>query len=297
MTKSIDKIKKFSKSVLSDQTQREVVFMGKEDGTILTDTLNMVWVRFENQLPFQVYNTIAPVDVPDLQVIIGKHKYRPTLWEIISIRNGFQQPAAVNSNQTVYNRYSPVNRDQITLLITLPTAIFPVVQLYGGVVIFKGVWVAVLNDLIDLTDYLPSTGALYVLLQSDDTGTLSIVEGTPADSKEVLLLSDIPVTDDDHFAVCAIRLYVGQTQLFRPTVDYPGDFVYPWQITSTKQTFYSDDPLDVTNGDPSPGISPYVSHGDHQHHYSFFSPLIDPETQELVLDPEANYNVIMVTEE
>jgi hypothetical protein len=71
------------------------------------------------------------------------------------------------------------------------------------------------NQTLDLSSYVPVTGAKYVLIEADDDGEIHVIEGSTVASPGLLTVADIPSITIGRRASCAVRLYVGQTQLYR----------------------------------------------------------------------------------
>ena len=117
-----------------------------------------------------------------------------------------------------------ITLDRITWLLCKPYASDSfVVQQCGGVGQVSDVLVVVEPCYVDLTAHVPTTGALYVLLQYDALGVVTHVVGTPVDSVELLTIVDIPSPDVDNTRSCAVRLYESQPGLRRDKV--VNDFV------------------------------------------------------------------------
>ena len=120
----------------------------------------------------------------------------------------------------------------------LPFLVFPVdggghvVNIYGDVFL-KSDWTFgyVANQAVDLTSHIPASGARFALVEADENGVIYITDGTIADSKELLTPSDIPSVTTGRVPSTAVRLYTGQTQLYRDP-NSVNDFVDVRSITA-----------------------------------------------------------------
>lgn len=68
---------------------------------------------------------------------------------------------------------------------------------------------------IDMTSHIPVSGALFVLIRVDDTGTFDVQEGDAVDSYVDLSWSDVPAVEDGYKVWAIVRLYEGQAALSR----------------------------------------------------------------------------------
>jgi hypothetical protein len=100
-------------------------------------------------------------------------------------------------------------REQIVPLLVLPSAGL-IVQVFGGILYNGTEYFVVLNQELDLTSLLPTEGALWALIQTDETGTLSTVVSASVDGKELLTVSNIPAPSMNNYPLAAVRLYDGQ---------------------------------------------------------------------------------------
>ncbi len=110
--------------------------------------------------------------------------------------------------------------EQFMVFFVFPITPFPSVRLFRGNVYTDAGWVEVSTTDVHL-DVLGASvptdgGAKFALLGIDLTdGSIAVVDGAEANSKEELTLADIPAIPDKYFPLWAIRLYDGQTELVR----------------------------------------------------------------------------------
>ena len=107
------------------------------------------------------------------------------------------------------NQYMP-------LLATVGATDFSV-KIFGATFLWLdgSKYTTVLTDEIDVTDYIPTAGAVYCLIQTDSDGVLSAVNGTSVSSPELLLSANYPLSETDKKALWAVRLYTGQDRLHK----------------------------------------------------------------------------------
>jgi len=221
MTLTQSRLRRVLKKVSSPQTGWLDVFpavIGKADGTIQTGVSGIIYIRnFLNGQVLTVYNFVTP-NTLNLQVDVGRKVEQPGLWQVKGVRETYSQPAGgiVGSGSHTHNDLF-INRNRF-----LPFLVLPVdgsgfeVQIYGDVTRnAAGTAFNIENQQLDLSSYVPAAGALWGVIDADETGAISVNEGSVVDSKEVLMLADIPASVDGHIESCAIRLYAGQEQLYR----------------------------------------------------------------------------------
>lgn len=246
MSKLINsRLRKTLKKVTQPQTGWMDVFpavIGKADGTILTGVDGLIYARnFLNGQVITVYNFTAP-NIAGLQVEIGRKVETPGLWQVKGVRETYQVPAGgsiASANHSHDNLF--ISRDRF-----LPFLIFPItgsgflVQVYGDVIAkADGSFSSIASQQLDLSAHVPASGALYVLIEADEDGTLYVTDGTAVDAKELLTLADIPAITTGRKASCAVRLYAEQAQLYRDPASI-NDFV-DLRAIPTMPTQYTDE--------------------------------------------------------
>jgi hypothetical protein len=203
-----------------------IASLGDRNGTVSAGG-NNVYVRdIISGFTFVAKNVSVP-NVPGRLVNVeqrGRELYVIGFWNIYGA--GETSESYVGPHDHGYGGENPIfiTKEQIKPFSVLPYSGFTV-QVFGGVFITSAGEFGVLqNQQVDLSGYQPASGAVYALLEYDDTGTLSVTVGTSAYSKDALALSDISAVTDH--PLCAIRLYASQTQINRdPNGLY--DFVDP----------------------------------------------------------------------
>jgi hypothetical protein len=192
--------------------------IGRADGTVKTGVDGIIYVRnFLNGQVLTVYNFVAP-NRWNLQVEIGRKVEQPGLWQVKGVREAYAVPAGGSASAGTHTH------DELFLGWDrfLPFLVYPIagggftVQVIG--IIFPKAdnsFSFVDNQTLDLSAYVPVTGAKYVLIEADDDGEIHVIEGNTVTSPGLLTVADIPPITIGRRASCAVRLYVGQTQLYR----------------------------------------------------------------------------------
>ena len=233
--------------------------MGNSAGAILTSTSGIVWVRsIITGKEYEVHNDIAPVDRLGLRVMVGT-----LVGDEKTLRIRYVSPAYGLTITQGSSVVTPTSENQfIGKERLLPLTAIPsdggglVVQVYGGIISNPdGTVVLVENQTLDLSSHVPVTGARYVLLEADSNGAICVTDGNTISSPGELLLSDIPPLVNGRYASCAVRLYSGQTQLYRDP-DSVNDFVDIRSIPArfvnngkelVMETGVSNPPVPITN--------------------------------------------------
>lgn len=186
---------------------------------------NYVWVRIENQAPVQIFNKrVAPIY--NQPVIVGYDPIEPRLFQVLSVKSivsprgmgGIQDRSLTSAHHMTHewmadNGGNDVVFSQIRQM--MPMRPFPA----GGMLIdiyrsapawFGNAWGRVSGQTVDLSPYIPITGARYNLLYAESTGLVRVATGTVRDLM-TLYPTDIPVPPPGTIPIAAIRTYSGQT--------------------------------------------------------------------------------------
>lgn len=204
-------------------TQRSDLYipavLGDRDGVVKGAKRGYVWVRLPNGQNMQVRNSKVP-SIPRLPVLLGFEPTRPGLLQVLASRDiytddaGFDLPSHGETHtwpdyDTVY-----IKDEQILSLLAYPSGTW-IVTVVGKLLPWLDgrTYVEFLDQTVDLSSYVLSSGARWVLLQGDASGIVTVKAGETKVSKELLLKSDIPAVDADHITVCAVMMYAGQRML------------------------------------------------------------------------------------
>jgi hypothetical protein len=196
--------------------------MGGSDGSLYTSTAGVFKARDTNGQDIDVLANGIPVKF-DLHVLVGRSKFSPTLWQIIKSRESYEEPI----DGTFIQYHAPqhawdgpdrvyLNRKQILYLNALvyDGANF-LVQIFGGPIRVGNTNVVIANQLLDLLSSKPTSGAIYLNIEVDESGALSLHVDTSKNfggsTGGTGTMIPIPTNGKAWFAT--VLLYDGQTTL------------------------------------------------------------------------------------
>lgn len=222
--RKIDKLFSGRDSVWLEKTTGE---FGDENGVVLTDTEGMVNVRTRDGQVHQVYNAVAPED-PNIKVLIGKSKDQPTLWQVIAWRDAYQKPQAprVKYHHKQHEFTGPdrvhIDRKQVLqLTVLVKSGDDFTVQVFGGSIITPTGPGLVKTTILDLSSYVPSTGAVFIGIETDQSGELSVHEGDAFAAPAAATAADYPIPESGKYLVGWVLLFENQEELLDAHVYVP----------------------------------------------------------------------------
>lgn len=195
--------------------------IGKADGTVLTGTKGEIFVRnLLNGQVLSVYNFVVP-NKATLQVEVGRRVDQLGLWQVKGALETYDQPAGgisvpyhAEQHQFPNGDTVFINRKQITALTVLVSdAENFIVQVYGSAVRTSAGIAKIHNQAIDLSSYVPASGAVYLSIESDVDGVLSVHEGTGFAAPGIATAEDIPIPDAGKYMLAFILLFAEMDQL------------------------------------------------------------------------------------
>lgn len=203
--------------------------IGREDGTVLTGTAGEIYVRnVLNGQTLRVHNTVAPA-IAALQVEVGRRVEQPGLWQIKGVRESFSTPAGsgyVPFHGTQHSFPAAdtvwVDRKQIlALTVLVADAAGFIVQVIGTAPRTATGIVLIANQQIDLSSYVPVTGAIYVNIEADDDGVLSVHTGADFGARELATAADIPMPGAGQYRIATILLFESMAELLNEYILVP----------------------------------------------------------------------------
>lgn len=226
------RLRKALKKVAQPQSGWLDVFpavIGKEDGTVLTGVAGEIFVRnVLNGQTLTVHNSVAPA-IATLQVEVGRRVEQPGLWQIKGVRESFSVPAA--SSQVAYHaeqhRFPQadtlwVDRKQIlSLTILVSDAANFLVSIFGALVRTKNGIVQVDNSTLDLSSYIPATGAVYLGIEINEAGVVSVHAGDPIGDLNSASVADVPVSAGGYYTIGFVALHESMTELTNDMIGIP----------------------------------------------------------------------------
>jgi hypothetical protein len=201
--------------------------LGNSAGVVKSDVEGMIYARLRNGDTIKVYNDVAPDDY-DLRVIIGRRKEQPTIWRVIAVRDSYSVPVAprikYHAEQHMFRSPDeiPINRKQIIqLTIIVSNGASFIVTVYGGVVHTSTGVTAVSSQAVDLSSYVPATGAVYVSIETDVNGVLSVHQGVNFASPAIAIASYVPVPASGKYMIGFVLLWEGMLELTDDEISVP----------------------------------------------------------------------------
>ncbi len=198
--------------------------LGNASGVVqVPDTENMIYVRLSNGQVIEVFNNIAP-NIYNWKVYIGTDKSQSIVKVLESrwVYNITQTVAYVLFHHKQHEYPNPdtvwIMRDQFMPLLVLPAGGFTV-KLFGDVIPTSPP-IRVADQVLDLSTYVNSTDANYVLVEILPDGTVDYVVGDSYSDLAILrLTAPIPTPTEGSVPVCAIEFYAGQTGIRRDSTE------------------------------------------------------------------------------
>ena len=220
----------------------------------------MVNVLLHNGNVVQAVNKVTGAR-PNKPVVIGRSRTLPTIWQVIKVRDVFD---VEDTDDTVPYHYKqhmfgaedqvPIHRKQITQLtvVTLPSSGPFYVRVYGDVRLTSSGNKKIATQPVNLASYVPATGAIYVNIESDGNGVLSVHVGTGFDAPSIATAADMPAPVSGKHVRAHVLLYEGQAALKEKdiTVPMPVDF-NPLDVAGISHVHLLDDLSDVNAPAPT----------------------------------------------
>ena len=202
-----------------DADRAIIARLGDENGTVQVGRGSRVYVTLlDNGDVIEVLNRRVP-GIALRQVRIGIDRDYPNVVQVLGYRDVYEDDDGLGWPQDHHTTHEWKGHDQVWVsgpqmlpLLVLPHEDFEV-RVYGWWLATTTGFVFVNTQDVDLSASQPSAGALYVLLQVADDGTVSTKEGSEVDTKELLTGSDIPAPDAGMYPLAAVRLYDGQEEI------------------------------------------------------------------------------------
>lgn len=192
-------------------------FLGKADGTVrVPGRSHWVYVRLWNGDIVEAYNQNVPVSFGlAVDVIYQNGRYYIQAKQVYdqvvntSIPDGIEDELQWPNSHTLYAR----GEQLIVAGIVYPKSGLTVYVAGGNLPLSGGGYVAVEPREIDLTPYVPASGAIWALIELKTDGSVSVTTGGAADDWAALSRANIPAATSGGYPVAAVRLFYGQTAI------------------------------------------------------------------------------------
>ena len=237
---------------------RQAGKLGNYGGTVsVPDKNGVVYVRLQNGQVVQALNTIAPA-IYNWPVYVGREKFQPHILKVIETRwafNAQDMPNYLTFHHTQHEFPGPdtvfVYRDQFMPLLVYPYSGLTV-KLFGDVIYTRGMTnpLRIPDTLINLTSYVPSSGAQYLLFEIETDGTFNYIASSVYASREILVTTaPMPTPSDNTFPVCVFVLWNGQTEVRRDSERR--DIIDLRMFTSPSSDIHTHNLVDLDDVDPA----------------------------------------------
>lgn len=224
-------VKSMIDSRSSEWLDRQVVRLGKDATQVIeTGVPGVLWARLANGRPIKVHTTAANVPSRfDLHLVVGRRRSQPSLWRVIYTLEDYDGPAG--GGELTYHRlqHQEEGGDRLALSwkqivarsVRVKDATGFIVRVFGDLDLTVNGWVLIPTQDLDLSSYVPTTGALFVAIESDDDGVLTINDGTPFAAPGIGTEADYPVPAAGQYTRAHVLLYEGQTALLDKHIMVP----------------------------------------------------------------------------
>lgn len=222
------KLRKFVVNNSGEWLEQAPAVLGDLSGTVSTGTNGMVYARMTNGQVVTAFNRIAPL-VFDLQVVIGRSKSLPNVWQVMFVRENYLTPAADGAVAAHHSQHEFPSQDTIwidrkqmtSLTILVSDADNFLIQVFGALVRTKNGIVMIDNTELDVSTYLPATGAVYVAIECDEDGALSLHEGDLIPTLDAATIADVPMPGPGKYTIGFVALREGLTELSNDLIGIP----------------------------------------------------------------------------
>lgn len=207
----------------ADQAQKTATFpafVGDFNGTVIDpNTTGYVFVRTMQGTILSVYSGAFGVVFND-PVLVGtspidaRHMRIIGYWDVY----GDATDRAIRLHGPTHSLGgtdpTPIWMGQVMFWLLIPTTGLHL-NLYRGARKISTGWIGQSVEDIDLTAHVPAHGAIYVLIECLEDGTINFIDGTINKTTKELLKVDTDIPDGTFgaMAIAAVRMYVGQGRI------------------------------------------------------------------------------------
>lgn len=242
-----------------------LAFLGNGQGTIDGPQANFSYVRYPllSSPPVEMYNVKCGAGYDGMRVRVGYTSDQPTLLQVLTQDDPRFEYLGTNSDgsggqigqfiqkhaqQHAWLNTDPVFIDynQITNLAVYAAGGM-LIGVRHGIIPRVGIDTYVTDQTLDLTSYVPVSGALWALISiSSGDGTPAITLGSSVTDRSTLNYTAIPDTPVGNFRLAAVALYAGQTAVVMTRTQQDiFDLRWPQEFTASSPVMYEH----VTNTD------------------------------------------------
>jgi hypothetical protein len=229
-------------------------WLGDLAGTVVSGTAGVYFARLANGKVIRVHNTFGAPPTFDLHVKIGRTRNLSKIWQIIQVVEDYDTSAAAgeiayHSEQHEFGHGDElqVNRKQITAwTVRVYDGANFIVTLLGDVLQTPTGLVLVSHQNVDLSAEAPATGAVFVSIEVDYSGAISLNTGANFGSPFVANVSYVAEPDPGKTLIAYVLMHEGQTELLDEHIHVPMPLgVLPLSSGSQIDDATADTPLDA----------------------------------------------------
>lgn len=238
--------------------EKQPAWIGNLEGAISADH-GMIHARLHNGNVIRVMNRVAPERF-DMPVIVGRSRTLPTVWQVIEVRDAFDDIVGdgerdyhvVQHEEEGPDRGSWSRKQIKPRTVRIQSASGFIVRVYGDGDLTVNGWKSIPTKDLNLSPYIPSVKAVFVGIESDDNGALSIHVGTEFAAPGIGSPANYPVPAAGKYPIARVLLYAGQGLLLDKhiAVSMPPSF-NPLSISSGSHGHALDDLSDVNAPSPA----------------------------------------------
>lgn len=204
------------------KTGAKSAILGNGGGIVdVPDKKSFVYARIEGAPAIPVLNHRVP-SINNLRVWVGYDPLEPKIFQVLSIRT-IQQTRADGQGQSLlvpihgtshlWQQRDPVYSDLRQMFPFRPRPNGLSLEIYQGITYMNDTWIGVTGQAIDLTPYIPATGARYVEVHVNTSQVLEAQSGNIKDLNS-LYLSDTPPAIPGTIPIAAVRLWAGMSGIY-----------------------------------------------------------------------------------
>jgi hypothetical protein len=219
--KTLTGLQNLFKSVVRPKSSGDFsAWLGNAQGVVVADDNNGVYIMDWNGNVRVVLNNKVP-PYPFRPVRVGYVSESSKVLEVKEFIDAYptQRPPNVPKHagnhewggvDTMF-----VRGEQILPGVAIPDDDDPLVLHVAGFVYYLNGWHIIDSFTLDVTSYIPSSGAKFLLLEADDAGAITVQSGTAVDIREELVMEDIPSPTLGTVPLVAVMVYAGQVKIWK----------------------------------------------------------------------------------
>ena len=243
---------------------RQVVRLGKDSTQLIeTGIPGVLWARLRNGRPIKVHVKSAAVPSQfDLHLLIGRRRSQPAIRQVITSLEDYDGPAGGGQLTYHHKQHEEAGGDRLNLSwkqivarsVRVKDSAGFVVRVFGDPDLTPNGYVLIRTQDLDLSSFVPTDGALFVAIESDDDGELSTNDGDPFAAPGAGTAADYPVPAAGKYTRAFVLLFEGQTALLDEHIIIPKPPSFnPANYSDVSHVHALDDLSDVDAPAPTDG--------------------------------------------